>query len=88
MGQVAPLRSAVILQLLVHLGLGGPCAQVPAAATLVVALVLDSDLGEMAEDVLHLSIASAAALTAKIVEPFDLVHQVVDDGNDDLRYEY
>ena len=57
----------------------------PAAATLIVALVLDGDLAEMTDDVLHLGIAAATALAAEVIEPFDLVHQVVDDGDDDLE---
>ena len=57
----------------------------PAAATLIVALMLDGDLAEMTDDVLHLGIATATALAAEVVEPFDLVHQVVDDGDDDLE---
>lgn len=70
--------------LLVHLGLGGPRAQVPSASALVVALVLDGDFAEMSKDVLHLGIAAATALAAEVVEPVDLVHEVVDDSNDDL----
>lgn len=57
----------------------------PAAATLIVALVLDGDLAEMTDDVLHLGIAATTALAAEVVQPFDLVHQVVDDGDDDLE---
>ena len=30
-----------------------------------------------------LGITAAAGLAAKIVEPFDLVHEVVDNGDDD-----
>ena len=56
----------------------------PAAATLIVAFVLNGDLAEMADDILHLGIAAATALAAEVVEPFDLVHQVVDDGDDNL----
>ena len=56
----------------------------PAAASFVVTLMLDGDLGKMSQDVFHLGVASATALAAKIVEPSDLVHQVVDNGNDDL----
>lgn len=53
----------------VYLGLCGPRAQVPAAAALVVALVLDGYFAEMAKDVLHLGIASATALTAEVIQP-------------------
>lgn len=70
--------------LFVHLGLRSPRAQVPAATTLIVAFVLDGDFAEMTNDVLHLGIAATTALAAEIIEPFDLVHQVIDDGNDDL----
>lgn len=56
----------------------------PAAAALVVALVLDGNLAEMTQDVLHLGVGSAAALAAEVVEPCNLVHEVVDNGNDDL----
>lgn len=57
----------------------------PAATTLIVALVLDGDLAEMTDDVLHLGIAAATALAAEVIEPFDLVHQIVDDGDDNLE---
>ena len=30
-----------------------------------------------------LSVTAAAGLTAKVVKPTDLVHEVVDNGNDD-----
>ncbi len=74
----------MVTHLLIHLCLGGPRAQVPAASTLIIALVLDRDFAEMANDVLHLGIASAAALAAQVIEPRDLVHQVVHNGNDNL----
>ena len=74
-----------MLLLLVHFGLGSPRAQVPTATTLVVALMLDRHLAEVTDDVLHLGVAAAAALTAEVVEPGDLVHQVVDDSNDNLE---
>ena len=74
-----------MLLLLVHFGLGSPRAQVPTATTLVVALMLDRHLAEMTDDVLHLGIAAAAALAAQIIEPGDLVHQVVDDSDDNLE---
>lgn len=57
----------MVLRLLVHLGLGRPGTQVPATSALVITLVLNGNFGEMAEDVLHLGIASATALTAKVV---------------------
>ena len=46
--------------------------------------MFDGDFAEMPEDVLHLGIASATALAAEVVEPLNLVHEVVDDSNDDL----
>lgn len=73
------------LRLFVHLGFRSPRAQVPAATTLVIALVLDGDLAKMTDDVLHLGIATATALAAEVVEPCNLVHQVVDNSNDDLE---
>jgi len=79
-----PRSSVMVIHLLIDLGLGGPRAQVPAASTLVVTLVLNGDFAEMAEDVLHLGIASATALTAEIVEPRNLVHQVIDNSYHDL----
>ena len=57
----------------------------PAAATLVVPFVLDGDLGEMSNDVLHLGIAAATALAAEIIKPLDLVQKVVDDSDNDLE---
>ena len=70
--------------LLINLGFRGPCAQVPAAAALIVTLMLDSDLSEVTKDVLHLGVGSASAFAAKVIEPCNFVHEVVDDGNDDL----
>ncbi len=58
-----------IFLLFVHLGLGSPRTQVPTAATLIVTFVFDGDLAEMTDDVLHLGIAAATALTAEVVEP-------------------
>ena len=57
----------------------------PTATTLVVALMLDRHLAEVTDDVLHLGIAAAAALAAQVIEPGDLVHQVVDDSDDNLE---
>ena len=74
-----------MLLLLVHFGLGSPRAQVPTATTLVVALMLDRHLAEVTDDVLHLCIAAAAALATEVIEPGDLVHQIVDDSNDNLE---
>ena len=74
-----------MLLLLVHFGLSSPRAQVPTATTLVVALMLDRHLAEVTDDVLHLGIATAAALAAEVIEPRDLVHQIVEDSNDNLE---
>ncbi len=71
-------------RLLVHLGLGGPRAQVPAAATLVVPLVLNGDFAEVTENVLHLGVGSGSGFTAQIVEPRDAIHQVVNNCNHNL----
>ena len=47
--------------------------------------MLDRHLAEVTDDVLHLGIAAAAALAAEVVKPGDLVHQIVDDSNDNLE---
>ena len=72
----------------------------PAVITLLVFLVLDGDLGEMAEDVFceirlvgaqrpftcamltDLGVTAAAGLAAKVIKPFNLVHEVVNNGDD------
>ena len=46
-------------------------------------LVLDSNLGEMADDVLHLGVSLASLGTAEVVEPLDVVEEIVNDGNND-----
>jgi hypothetical protein len=61
--------------------LGG---QHPSLVTgLGVKIVLNSQLGKMANDVLHLGVVVAALCATKVVEPRNLVEKVVDDGNDD-----
>lgn len=45
--------------------------------------MLDSNLGEMADDVLQVGIGLASGVAAKVVEPLDVVKEVVGDGNDD-----
>lgn len=70
--------------LFVYLSFCGPGSQMPAAASLVIALMFDGDFAEMADDVFHLGIASTTALATEIVEPRNLVHQIVDNGNDNL----
>ena len=74
-----------IKNLLIHLGLGGPRAQVPPAPALVVTLVLDGHLAKMTKDILHLGITAAASLPAEVVKPDDLVHEVVDNSNNNLQ---
>ncbi len=56
----------------------------PPAPALVITLVLDGHLAKMTKDILHLGITAAASLTAEVVEPNDLVHEVVDNSNDNL----
>ena len=56
----------------------------PPATALVVTLVLDGHLAKMTKDILHLGITAAASLPAEVVEPNDLVHEVVDNSNDNL----
>ena len=47
--------------------------------------MLNGNFGKMTNDVLHLGVAAATTLTAKVIEPRNLVHEIVDDGNDDLE---
>jgi len=51
--------------------------------TILATLMLQSQLGHMANDVLHLGISVAALAAAKVVKPAQLVEEEVDDGNDD-----
>ena len=46
--------------------------------------MLDGHLAKMTKDILHLGITAAASLPAKVVEPNDLVHEVVDNSNNNL----
>jgi len=55
--------------LVVFLSCGSLGRQMPAVLAVVVNFVLDSEFAEVSDDVLHLGIASASALAAKIVEP-------------------
>ena len=64
--------------LIVHLGFGRLCGQMPAVSTCCrVDLMLNGEFAEMSNYVLHLGVASAAALAAEIVKPGDAVEQVV-----------
>ena len=56
----------------------------PPAPALIVLLVLDGHLAKMTQNVFHLGITAAASLPAEVVKPGDLVHEVVDNGNDNL----
>lgn len=55
-------------------------ADAPGVGLLV---MLNSDLGKMADDVLDLGVLDGAGLASKVVEPGPVAEQVVDDGNDD-----
>jgi len=48
-----------------------------------VGLVLHSDTAEVSQDILHLGIRMTALGAAKLIDPFDLEEEEVDDGNDD-----
>jgi len=48
---------------------------------MLILLVRNSDLGQVHEDVLHLSIRSAALVTSQVIEPRPRAEQVVDDGD-------
>lgn len=56
-------------QLVILLRRGRPRGQMPAVLAMDILFVLESELAEMANDVLHLGIASATALTTEIVKP-------------------
>ena len=44
--------------------------------------MLDGKLGEVTDDVLHLAVVDIAVDTTEVIEPCDLVEEVVDDGDD------
>jgi len=54
----------------------------PSVASVLVLIVSKGNLGEMSKDVLHLSISTGALGTSKVVEPRDLVEEVVDHCDD------
>ena len=54
-------------------------ADAPGVGLLV---MLNSDLGEMADDVLDLGVLDGAGLASQVVEPSPVAEQVVDDGDD------
>jgi len=56
---------------------------VPAVEAIITSLVLNGNLGQVTDDVLHLSVGMASLRAAKIVEPADLVKEVVDNSDDD-----
>jgi len=45
--------------------------------------MFDGQLGEMSDDVLHLSVRGTSLGATKVVEIADLVHEEVNDGDDD-----
>src|ERR1700735_4439824 len=55
--------------------------QVPPVNTVFIALVFNSNLSEMGKDVLHLGIGIGSLRTSQVVQPRDLVKQVVNDRN-------
>lgn len=66
--------------------LGGVCLggeNEAAGARLLVALVLDGQLGQVAEDVLHLGVLVVTLGTAEIVERLNVIEDGVNDGDDD-----
>lgn len=57
--------------------------EVVSVGTVLVALVLNGKLGKVAEDVLHVGIRGGTLGTTKVVQPSNLVEEVVDDSDDD-----
>jgi len=55
----------------------------PVTAGSRVMLMLDGELDQVDDHVLDLGVSVAAGLSAELVEPSDLVEEVVDDGQDD-----
>ncbi|TLD16715.1 uncharacterized protein PgNI_01314 [Pyricularia grisea] len=58
-------------------------SNVVAVATTSVDLVLDGDLAQVGEDVLHHGVLGGALLAAEVVQALPAGHDVVDDTNDD-----
>ena len=56
--------------------------QISVLASCRVVLMLNCHLGNVSEDVLNVGILLAAVLAAKVVERWDSVHEVVNDGDD------
>ena len=44
--------------------------------------MLNGELGKVTNDVLHLGVVHVAVCASEVVEPLDLVKEVVDNGND------
>jgi hypothetical protein len=65
--------------------LNGRCLsyQMVSVISVLTDLMLNSQLANMGQDVLHLGISVGSADTSDVVEPFDLVQQIVDNSNDD-----
>eukprot|EP01083_Nonionella_stella_P316476 1147731_1 len=71
------------LHLLVNLSrrsLGGQ--NVSRLLGLGVNVVLNGKLGKVTDDVLHLGVVHIAVGTSEVIEPLNLVEEVVDNGND------
>lgn len=52
------------------------------SCSVLILLHLDGDLGQVHDNVLHLGISLGALSTSKVVEPFEAVHDIVDNGAD------
>lgn len=70
------------MHLLLLLGISVTSDEVVSVSAVVIPLVLDGELGKVTKDVLHVGIGSAALGTSEVVQPCDLVHQVVHNSND------
>ena len=55
----------------------------PSVVSVLINLVLHGNLGQVSNDVLDLGVCLGALLAAKVVQPAELVHEVVGDGADD-----
>lgn len=55
----------------------------PSVVAVLIDLVLHSNLGQVSDDVLDLGICLGALGTSEVVQPRELVHDVVGDGTDD-----
>ena len=53
------------------------------SCSVLILLHLDSDLGQVHNNILHLGIGLGTLGTSEVVEPFEAVHDIVDNGTDD-----